>query len=73
MFGDKQNGNLSAIFLPNPLGTSSLLLAAISKRLELQGPGCTRQLGRSEISDFNTPGVEISAFNAFNAFATTKK
>ena len=31
------------------------------------------QLGRSEISDFNAPGVEISAFNAFNASATTKK
>ena len=31
------------------------------------------QLGRSEISDFNTPGVEITNFSDFNAFATTKK
>ena len=31
------------------------------------------KLGRSEISDFNAPGVEISAFNAFNAFAITEK
>ena len=34
--------NLSAIFLPNPLWTRSLLLVTISKRLELQGPSCTR-------------------------------
>ena len=32
----------SAIFLLNPLWTSGLLMVAISKRLELQGRGCTR-------------------------------
>ena len=34
--------SLSAISLPNPRWTSGLLMVAISKRLELQGRGCTR-------------------------------
>ena len=37
----------SAIFLPNPVWASGLLLAAISKRIELEGPGCTRSQDNS--------------------------
>ena len=39
--------SLSAIFLPNPLWASGLLLAAISKRIELEGRGCTRSQDNS--------------------------
>ena len=34
--------SLSAIFLPNPLWVRGLLLAAISKKIDLEGCGCTR-------------------------------
>ena len=38
-----------------------------------RGPGALKQLGRTEISEFNTRGIEFTNFSDFKAFATTKK